>query len=105
MSSRLMKVLVTRRRDSCWANRHDKMEFYGEDGQIVVTDYVVIPDDVILCDLCNANFPEDPETEIPILQESDDGGYSWVDLGTRCPECLEREEKARGEQFMRYSLS
>lgn len=100
----MMRVLLTRRRDSCWANRHQKMEFYGEDGQVAVTDYVVVPDDEILCDCCNASFPEDPETEVPVLQASDDGGYSWRDVGTRCPKCLALEEKARGEQFMRRPL-
>lgn len=56
---------------------------------IMNTTHIIIPDSLVVCDLCNASFPEESDTEVPILQHRWGSDEPWTDVGTRCPDCQE----------------
>lgn len=88
MSTREYRLLISHRYSARWANRVNKIEWFDEKGTITDTDHIVVDDALIVCDLCNANFPENYDAEIPILQHKWAPGEPWTDVGTRCPSCL-----------------
>ncbi len=89
MSAREYRILISHRYSSRWANRVNKIEWFDEKGKITDTDHIIVDDATIVCDLCNANFPEEYDAEIPILQHRWSPRESWTDVGTRCRDCLE----------------
>ena len=77
------RFLLSRRLSARWVSRVNKID-WGDNQP----EYIPVPDELILCDLCNDTFAEDPETEIPILQVTWNEGQTWEDIGTRCPRCM-----------------
>ena len=86
--TREYRILVSHRYSSRWANRVNTIDWFDEDWKTTHTDHIVVADTCIVCDSCNANFPEAYDAEIPILQHKWDAGEPWTDVGTRCQECL-----------------
>ncbi len=89
MSEREYRLLITRRYSARWANRFNRIDWFDDDGIITDTTHIVVDDAMIVCDSCNANFPEVYDAEIPILQHKWTPKEPWTDVGTRCPDCLE----------------
>jgi len=83
------RILISHRYSSRWAGRVNKLESLNDTGEVVETTHFPVPDSMILCDLCNAEFPKESDTEIPILQHKWETGGPWTDVGTRCPDCQE----------------
>ena len=87
--TREYRILISHRYSARWANRVNKHEYFDETGTLTDTDHIVVDDAMIVCDLCNTNFPENYDAEIPILQHKWAPDEPWTDVGTRCPGCLE----------------
>lgn len=94
--SREYRILKTHRYSSRWANRVNRVAFYDtwedlmKDSNPSSEHYIPVDDRVILCDLCNKPYSQEPETEILILQVRYEG-EEWYDVGTRCSECMKHE--------------
>jgi len=87
--TREYRILISHRYSSRWANRVNKIEWLDEDWKVIDVDHIVVDDQMIVCDLCNANFPEEYDAEISILQHKWAPGEPWTDVGTRCKDCME----------------
>jgi len=85
-------MLITHRYSARWANRFNRVTAFDGKGEVVSMETFVVPDSLILCDLCNADFPSEYDTEIPLYQFRDPEG-PWMDIGTRCPDCQEGLEE------------
>ena len=83
------RLLITHRYSARWANRYNKIEALNDAFEVVETTHIVVPDSLILCDMCNASFPPESDTEIPILQHRRGPDEPWTDVGTRCNDCQE----------------
>lgn len=81
------RLLITHRYSARWANRYNKIEALNDAWEVVETTHIVVPDSLILCDLCNASYPEASDTEILILQHRWGPMNLWTDVGTRCNDC------------------
>lgn len=82
------RFLITHRYSARWASRYNKLELFNDAGEVADTQYFPVPDAMILCDLCNTDFPAASDTVIPILQHRR-GTEPWTDIGTRCQNCQE----------------
>ncbi|KKM99673.1 hypothetical protein LCGC14_1145500 [marine sediment metagenome] len=81
------RLLITHRYSARWASRFNKVEALNDRGEVVETTRFVVPDSLILCDLCNKSFPPESDTEVPILQHRWGPDKPWTDVGTRCSDC------------------
>ena len=83
------RLLITHRYSARWVNRYNKVEALNDAWEVVETTHLIVPDSLILCDLCNKSFPPESDTEIPILQHKWGPDEPWTDVGTRCNDCHE----------------
>ena len=66
------------------------MTWFSEDGKVADEDYVVVPDDEVICDNCNMCLSNYENAPIYVLQYSYDGGRTWEDSRALCSECANR---------------
>ena len=84
------RLLQSSMLSSRWANRHNTITFYGDDGKVESEDYVVVPDDEVICDTCNICISNYPNAPIYVVQVSYDGGATWEDQEALCSECANK---------------
>jgi hypothetical protein len=86
----LERLLQSNMISSRWTNRHTTITFFNDDGGVASQDYVVVPDDEVICDNCNMCLSNYPNTPIYVLQYSYDRGATWEDSRALCSECAAR---------------
>jgi hypothetical protein len=86
----LERLLQSSMLSSRWANRHHTMTWLDENDRVVDEDYVVVPDDEVICDDCNMCISNYPNAPIYVLQYSYDNGVTWEDSKALCSECANR---------------
>ena len=84
------RLLQSNMISSRWTNRHTTITSFDNEGRVANQDYIVVPDDEVVCDDCNLLISNYPNAPIYVLQYSYDGGATWVDSRALCSECANR---------------